>query len=307
METRDDDFVTKIFVASTHAHVLFFSDRGKAYCKKVYQVPLAGRTSKGRAIVNFVGMEPGEKVAAVLPIDKFTQNRYVLTATLDGYIKKTDLMAYSQIRATGIIGVVIDEGDELIGAENVGEEDHVILSTKSGMAIRFESTQARPMGRQSRGVRGIETRREDGIIDHVVSMAVVTPNSTELLLSVCEQGYGKRTSLGEYRTQRRGGRGLITIKTTDRNGQVVGVRTVAEEDHLMLITDRGKLIRIAVDTISTVGRNTMGVRLIRLAEGEKVVGVERLADKESAVVEIVEPPTPSIAPSWPPPEEDEGN
>ncbi|MDJ0761693.1 MAG: DNA gyrase subunit A [Myxococcota bacterium] len=296
MDTRDEDFVTKIFVASTHAHVLFFSDRGKAYLKKVYQVPLAGRTSKGRAIVNFVGMENGEKVAAVLPVTEFTQDRYVLTATRRGYVKKTDLMAYAQIRATGIIGVVIDEGDELIGAENVGEEDRILLSTKGGMAIHFESGQARAMGRQSRGVRGIETRRDEGENDNVVSMAVVPPNPNETLLTVCEYGYGKRTSLDEYRVQRRGGVGIITIKTTERNGRVVNVRPVAEEDHLMLITNRGKLIRISVGSISMLGRNTMGVRLIRLAEGEKVVGVERLADKESATAELEEPPKPSVPP-----------
>ncbi len=296
METREDDFVNKIFVASTHAHVLFFSDRGKAYLKKVYQVPLAGRTARGRAIVNFVGMEPGEKVAAVLPVSEFTEDRYVLTATRNGYIKKSDLMAYSQIRVTGIIGVVIDEGDELIGAENVGDNDHVILSTREGMAIRFESGQARAMGRQSRGVRGIETRRDDSEDDAVVSMAVVPSDSEVTLLSVCEYGYGKRTSLNEYRVQKRGGLGLISIKTTERNGKMINLQPVSDEEHLMLITDRGKIIRIAVSSISTLSRNTMGVRLIRLAEGETVVGVERLADQESATTEVAVLPEHSIPP-----------
>ncbi|MCP4606718.1 MAG: DNA gyrase subunit A [Proteobacteria bacterium] len=296
MNTREDDFVTKIFVASTHAHVLFFSDRGKAYRKKVYQVPLSGRTSRGRAIVNFVGMESGEKVAAVLPVTEFTEDRFVLTATRNGYVKKTDLMAYSQIRVTGIIGVVIDEGDELINAENVGDGDHVILSTKGGMAIRFESGQARAMGRQSRGVRGIETRRDNGEDNAVVSMAVVPPETDETLLTVCEYGFGKRSQLDDYRVQNRGGMGLITIKMSERNGEVVNLSPVADEDHLMIITDRGKIIRIAVNSISILGRNTMGVRLIRMADGEKVVGVERLADKESVSTELEEPPAQSIVP-----------
>ncbi|MDD5307257.1 MAG: DNA gyrase subunit A [Deltaproteobacteria bacterium] len=300
METREEDFVTKIFVASTHAHVLFFSDRGKTYRKKVYQVPLAGRAARGKAIVNFVGMEAGEKVAAVLPVAEFVGSRYVLTATRAGYVKKTDLMSYAQIRATGIIGVVIDDGDELIGAENIGDGDHVILGTRDGMAIRFESGQVRPMGRQSRGVRGIEVRHEEGGDDAVVSMAVVPAIAgTATLLTVCERGYGKRTALEEYRTQNRGGMGLITIKVSDRNGKVVDVRPVADDDHLMLITDGGKIIRIAVGSISTLGRNTMGVRLIRLAESERVVGVESLADKESATTEVAEPPGQSVLPPDP--------
>jgi DNA gyrase subunit A len=301
METREDDFVNKVFVASTHAHVLFFSDRGKAYLKKVYQVPAAGRTAKGKAIVNFVGMEAGEKVAAVLPVDEFTENSFVLTATRKGYVKKTDLMAYSQIRVNGIIGVVIDDGDELVGAETIGERDYVILGTREGQSIRFEGSQVRSMGRQSRGVRGIEVRRDDGD-DDVVSMAVVSPESDETLLTVCGLGYGKRTSLEEYRPQNRGGMGLITIKTGERNGEVVNLRPVAEDDHLMLITSGGKIIRMAVDSISIMGRNTMGVRLVRLGEDERVVAVERLAEKDTEA-ELSEPPPPTVTP---PPADEEG-
>jgi DNA gyrase subunit A len=300
METREDDFVNKVFVASTHAHVLFYSDRGKAYLKKVYQVPAAGRTAKGKAIVNFVGMEAGERVAAVLPVDEFTENRFVLTATEMGYVKKTDLMAYSQIRTTGIIGVVIDDGDGLVGAETIGEDDHVILGTRGGQSIRFEGSQARSMGRQSRGVRGIEVRRDEGPDDAVVSMAVVAPQTNETLLTVCEYGYGKRTELDEYRIQNRGGMGLITIKTSERNGEVVNLRPVAEDDHLMLITSGGKIIRIAVDSVSLLGRNTMGVRLVRLGDEERVVAVERLAEKDTPA-ELSEPPPPTLAP---PPEAD---
>jgi DNA gyrase subunit A len=303
METREDDFVNKVFVASTHAHVLFFSDRGKAYLKKVYQVPAAGRTAKGKAIVNFVGMEAGEKVAAVLPVTEFTENRFVLTATRRGYVKKTDLMAYSQIRVNGIIGVVIDDGDELVGAENIAERDHVILGTREGQSIRFEESQVRPMGRQSRGVRGIEVRHDDREDDDVVSMAVVSPESTETLLTVSEMGYGKRTPLDEYRPQNRGGLGLITIKTGDRNGEVVNLRPVADDDHLMLITSGGKIIRMAVDSISVMSRNTMGVRLVRLGDDERVVAVERLAEKDTEA-ELSEPPPPTVTP--PPPADGEG-
>ncbi len=298
MDTRDDDFVNEIFASSTHNHVLFFSDKGKAYLKKVYQIPEGSRSSRGRAIVNFVGMEPGEKVAAVLPVTEFREDRFVLTATRKGYVKKTDLMAYSQIRTTGIIGVVIDEEDELIGAETVGDTDNIILSTEGGMSIRFDSEQVRPTGRQSRGVRGIETRREGEPEDHVVSMAVVAADSAETLLTVCENGYGKRSSLEEYRIQKRGGMGLITIKSNERNGKVINLRPVAEDDHLMLITSGGTIIRMAVNSISVLGRNTMGVRLIRLIDGEKVVGVECLADRDSAtVVDLAEPLPPSIIPS----------
>ena len=308
METREDDFVTELFVASTHAPVLFFSDRGKVYLKKVYQVPQGSRTAKGKAIVNFVGMESGEKVAAVLPVSEFTEDSFVLTATRKGYVKKTDLMAYSQIRVTGIIGVVIDEGDELIGASILGENDHVLLGTREGQSIRFEGSQVRSMGRQSRGVRGIEVRRDEGEDDAVVSMAVIPDQTTDDLLTVSENGYGKRSSLDEYRVQNRGGLGLLTIKMSPRNGKVVNVRPVGDEDHLMLITDGGKIIRIAVGSISVLGRNTQGVRLIRLAEEEHVVGVERLADPETAPSEAEEPPATTIMPDEPsdePSDEDE--
>jgi DNA gyrase subunit A len=298
METRNDDFVTKVFVASTHAHVLFFSDRGKAYRKKVYQIPQAGRTARGKAIVNFVGMESGESVAAVLPVDEFTENSFVLTATKRGYVKKTDLMAYSQIRQTGIIGVVIDENDQLIGAEILKAGDTVVLGTRDGQTIRFEGdNQVRPMGRQSRGVRGIEIRKENGEDDAVVGMAILPEKSNLVLLTISENGYGKRTPLEEYRIQKRGGMGLITMKMSQRNGKVVAVKPVADDDHLMLITDGGKIIRIAVSGISVLGRNTQGVRLIRLNENEKVVGVERLAEQESATSEVAPIPEPSIVPA----------
>jgi DNA gyrase subunit A len=200
--------------------------------------------------------------------------------------------------------VVIDEGDALIGAEAVGDADHVILGTREGQSIRFDGAQVRPMGRQSRGVRGIEVRREEGGDDAVVSLAVAPAETEDTLLTVSERGFGKRTALAEYRPQNRGGRGLLTMKANERNGKVVDIRRVAAEDHLMLITDGGKLIRLAASTIPTVGRNTMGVRLIRLAENERVVAVERIADKESASGDLAEPPPATIIP---PTDEDDDN
>ncbi|NLN61553.1 MAG: DNA gyrase subunit A [Myxococcales bacterium] len=307
MDTREDDFVSEVFVASTHDNVLFFSDRGKVYCKKVYQVPLGSRASRGKAIVNFVGMEAGEKVAAVLPVSVFESDQHVITCTRNGYVKKTDLMAYAQIRQTGIIGVVIDEGDELISAGILRAGDHVILGTRNGQAIRFEhESDVRPMGRQSRGVRGIEIRKDGTPDDAVVDMAVISENTEETLLTISENGYGKRTALDEYRTQRRGGMGLLTIKVSERNGNVVAVKPVAEDDHLMLITNGGKIIRIAANSIPVLGRNTQGVRLIRLAEDEKVGDVERLADQDSATADVVEVAEPSIPPPPPEPEEENG-
>jgi len=280
MDTRDDDFVTRIFAASTHDHVLFFSDKGKAYCKKVYQIPLGSRTARGKAIVNFVGMETGEKVAAVLPISEFKEDSFVLTATRNGYVKKTDLMAYSQIRQTGIIGVIIDDGDALIGAALLNPGDHVILGTSSGQSIRFGDDQVRASGRQSRGVRGIEVRRDDGPDDRVVGMAVISPDTEETLLTITRNGYGKRTAFDEYRVQNRSGSGLLTVKRSEKTGEVVAVQPVRNDEHLMLITSAGKIIRIEACTVSLLGRNTQGVRLIRVNEGETVIGVERLAEGE---------------------------
>ncbi|MBN2674849.1 MAG: DNA gyrase subunit A, partial [Deltaproteobacteria bacterium] len=281
MDTRDDDFVGKLFIASTHDHVLFFSDKGKAYCKKVYQIPQGSRTARGKAIVNFVGMEPGEKVAAVLPVKEFTENSFVITATRRGYVKKTDLMAYSQIRQTGIIGVVIDEGDSLIDAAILNPGEHVMLGTSGGQSIRFEGdTQIRPMGRQSRGVRGIEVRKPDGDDDEVVGMAVIPADTQQTLLTITENGYGKKTKFDEYRLQNRGGSGLLTVKRSEKTGKVVAVLPVYEDEHLMLITNVGKIIRMEAASISTLGRNTQGVRLIRMNDGEFVICVETLAEDE---------------------------
>jgi len=291
MDTRDGDFVTQIFVASTHNHVLFFSDRGKVYLKKIYQIPQAARVARGRAIVNFVGTEPGEKIAAVLPVSEFKEGWYVLTASRMGYVKKTDLMAFSSVRQTGIRGVGIDEGDGLVGADIIKQGSTVILGTQDGYAIHFAEEQVRPMGRTARGVKGIDLREGD----RVVGMGVLTGNRGDIL-TVCEFGYGKRTRLEEYRVQKRGGMGIITIKTTERNGKVVSLSAVEEGQDLMMITDRGIIIRMNVSDISIVGRNTQGVRLIRLSEGESVVGVEPFIDEEAAGACPDEESVPNVEP-----------
>ena len=280
METREEDWVNQIFVASTHSYVLFFSDKGKAYLKKVFEIPAASRISRGRAIVNFVGTEPGEKVAAILPVREFSEGRYVMTATRRGSVKKTDLMAYSNIRQTGIIGVGIDEGDELIAALVTDGTRDVLIGTRKGMALRFSEEEVRAMGRGASGVRGIELREGD----EVVGMSVVEEGRTGVL-TVCQNGYGKRTDLEEYRVQHRGGIGLISIQASERNGDCVALRLVAATDDLLFVTDRGTLLRTKVAEISSIGRNTQGVRLVKTEETESVVGVE-------VVEETVEPEEP---------------
>jgi DNA gyrase subunit A len=300
MDTREDDFVHRIYVASTHSSLLFFSDRGKVYHKRVYEIPRASRTARGKAIVNFVGMEPGERVAAIVPVKDFEEGRFIVTATVSGYVKKSDLMLYSAIRQTGIIGVVLEEGDRLVGAEITDGSQDIFLSTKGGYCIRFSEEQVRSMGRAARGVTGINLREGD----EVVSMTTLngeTAGGEATLLTVCENGYGKRTDLGEYRGQNRGGKGIIAIKATERNGPVVGSFVVEEDDDVMVVTDGGTMIRFPADTVSLVGRNTMGVRLMKLREEQKVASIERLAVEEMEVPE----PEPEPEPRSPEPVEGE--
>ncbi len=272
--TKEEDFVEHLFVASTHSYILFFTTSGKAYWIKVHELPQAGRAARGKAIVNLLNIEKDEKISAFLPVREFQQGRYVIFATKNGTVKKTDLMAYSNPRKAGIIAISLDPGDEVIGVRLTDGQQEIILSTRDGQAIRFKEEDVRPMGRGAGGVRGITL--DEG--DSVVGLDVVSPGAT--LLAVAEKGYGKRTEMDEYRLTRRGGKGIITMKTTDKTGPVVGVRMVTDDDDIMLVTDGGKVIRTPVKGISIIGRNTQGVRLIELAEGEKVVGVARLAEKE---------------------------
>ena len=272
--TREQDFVEHLFVASTHSYMLFFTTIGKVYWLKVHELPQAGRAARGKAIVNLLNLGPDEKLSAFLPVREFQEGHYVLFATKTGTVKKTDLMAYANPRKAGIIAISLDDDDEVIGVRLTDGQQQVILSTRDGQAIRFSEDDVRPMGRGATGVRGIAL--EPG--DTVVGVDVVSPGAS--LLAVAERGYGKRTEMDEYRLQSRGGKGLITMRVTDRTGPVIAVRLVGADDDIMLVTDGGKVIRTPARGISVIGRNTQGVRLIDLAEGEKVVGVARLAEKE---------------------------
>jgi DNA gyrase subunit A len=278
--TKEEDFVEHLFIASTHAYILFFTTVGKVYWTKVHEIPQAGRAARGKAIVNLLHLGQDEKISAFLPVREFQEGRFVMFATKRGTVKKTALMDYSNPRRAGIIAISLDEGDEVIGVRQTDGNQEMILSTREGQAIRFPESHVRPMGRGTHGVRGITLEAND----EVVAMDVVQPGAT--LLAVAEKGYGKRTEMDEYRVQSRGGKGIITMKTTDKTGLVVGVRLVTDEDDIMLITDGGKVIRTPVKGISVIGRNTQGVRLIDLAEGEKVVGVARLAEKEEEEPEV---------------------
>jgi DNA gyrase subunit A len=286
MDTRDEDFVSYMFVANTHAHVLFLSDRGKAYLKKVYEIPQAGRAARGRAIVNFVGMDPGDRVAAIVPIREFHEDAYLLTCTYRGRVKRTKLSAYENIRQNGIIGVSIEEGDELLLARIVRDGQHVLIGTSHGMSIRFDVDDVRAMGRDSRGVKGIDLREND----FVIGMDVIESEEQQVL-TLSANGFGKRTPLSEWRQQNRGGLGLIGMDTSKRNGDLVKLRIVDQDDQVMVITDRGQVIRTRVNEIRECGRNTQGVRVIRMAEGERVVDVEPVAEHEESTGMTQPPPS----------------
>ena len=274
MRTRDEDFVNRLFIASTHDYILIFTDRGKVYWRKVHEIPEVGTAGKGKAIVNLVSMSSKEKLAAVCPVKEFPDDRHVLMATQSGRVKKTPLSAFSNPMSRGIIAIGIPEGDSLIAAAVTGSEDQAVLATRNGLAIRFAASDVRPMGRTAAGVKGIELRKAD----RVVGMSVVEKEGT--LLTVTDQGYGKRTALEQYRLQSRGGKGIINIKTTERNGPVVGVRFVRNEDEIMVVTGNGMILRLRVDGIGVLGRATQGVRLIQVDEGDHVVAIATLAEKQ---------------------------
>ncbi len=276
MRPKEEDFVENLFIASTHSYVLIFTNRGKVYWLKVHEIPQGGRAARGKAIVNLLNLAADEKVMTILPVKEFSEGRYIITATRKGTVKKTDLMAYSNPRQGGIIALTIDEGDSLIAARLTDGSMDILLASRNGKSIRFPETGARPMGRTARGVRGMMLEGKDVII----GMEVVSDATASTLVSVTETGYGKRTSLSEYRVQSRGGKGIITIKTGGRNGQVIDVKLVDNESDLMFITDRGKVLRTRVGALSIIGRNTMGVRLMVLETEERIVAVAKLAEKE---------------------------
>jgi DNA gyrase subunit A len=274
MKTRDEDFVSNLFIASTHSYILIFTDQGRIYWLKVHEIPDVGPQGKGKAVVNLVQIQPGEKIAAFCAVKEFAEGRHVLLATRNGIVKKTELTAFSNPRPSGIIALSVEEGDALIDGVLTSGQDEMLIGTRDGMAIHFSEEDVRPMGRSAYGVKGIEL--EEG--DQVVALEVVAEGGT--VLTVTEHGYGKRTPLDEYRRQSRGGKGLINIKTTGRNGRVVGVKFLRGDEGVMLITEKGMIIRLNTADISTIGRNTQGVRLIQLEEGDHLVSVARLAERE---------------------------
>ena len=272
MATREEDFVKQIFTASTHDVILFFTNKGKLYRLRGYELPEAGRTAKGTAIVNLLSLDAGEKISAVIPIPNFAEGKYLLMATKNGLIKKTALKEYDSSRKTGLQGITLKEDDELIGVRLTDGEDNVVLVTRSGMCITFDEKDVRPIGRVSQGVIGI--RLDDD--DEVIGMESVIAGGKATLLAITENGFGKRTELEEYRVQNRGGKGVITYKITPKTGKLVGIRIVSEEDEVMLVTNTGTIIRLKVNDISVLGRSTQGVTLMRTNDGGKVVSVETL-------------------------------
>ena len=274
INVKEEDFVEDLFIASTHDYILFFTDAGKIHWMKVHELPEAGRLTRGKAIVNLLNLSPQEQVTTILSLKDFAKGKFITFMTKKGVIKKTALEAYSNPRAGGIIAIHLDEGDELISTKLTNDQQHLFIGTKLGKAIHFPETQIREIGRTARGIKGIKISRGD----EVVGMEVVTPHTQ--ILTVTENGYGKRTQASDYRVQNKGGSGIFTVKRTPKTGDVVGIKTVADEDELMLISDKGKIIRLRAGDIPIQGRSTQGVRLITLEEGERVVAVARLAEKE---------------------------
>ncbi|MBM4361112.1 MAG: DNA gyrase subunit A [Deltaproteobacteria bacterium] len=280
MDAREDDFVRQLFVCSTHSFVFFFDGSGKVFVKKVYEIPQAARGAKGRAIVNFIGLGEGERVAAITPVTEFREGLYIVTLTRGGVIKKTPVNDYENYRDKGIIGVLLREDDSLLGAAVTDGSREVLVATRNGMCIRFEESDVRPMGRSAAGVKAIEI--EEG--DSLVGMAVTDPERP-FVLAVCERGYGKRTALEEFRLQNRGGKGVILIDASERNGPVVGVTLVGERDEVMLVTDRGQTIRTRVGEIRETGRNAQGVKLMTVEGAERVTAVEPVGESDAALEE----------------------
>ncbi len=275
MGIKEEDFVENLFTASTHDSLLFFTDAGKVYWLKVHEIPEASRAAKGKALVNLLSLSGNEKVTATLPVKEFRDDRYIVMSTKKGLIKKTELSAFSNPRQGGIIALGLEGGDRLIGVQLTDGQREILLGTRQGITIRFKEDEVRSMGRTAHGVKGITL--EEG--NEVIGMETITPDSTTSILTVTEGGYGKRTPVGEYRVQGRGGKGIISVKTTERNGLAIGFLQVRDGDEIMLIAAQGKVLRCKVDDIREIGRNTQGVRILDLdGEGDRVVGVARLAE-----------------------------
>ena len=279
--TREEDFVKQIFTASTHDTILFFTNKGKLYKLRGYEVPEAGRTARGTAIVNLLSLDAGEKVSAVIPIQNFAEGKYLLMATKNGLIKKTALAEYNSARKTGLQGITLKEDDELIAVRLTDGEDNVVLVTRNGMCITFDEKDVRPIGRVSQGVIGIRIDEDD----EVIGMESIIAGGKATLLAITENGFGKRTELDEYRVQIRGGKGVITYKVTQKTGKLVGARIATDDEDVMLITDKGTIIRLKVKDISVLGRSTQGVTLMRTTDGGKVVSMETLTPEIAEVEE----------------------
>lgn len=280
--TRAEDFVKQIFTASTHDTILFFSNKGKVYKLRGYEVPEAGRTAKGTAIVNLLSLDNGEKISAVIPIQNFAEGKYLLMATKNGIIKKTALSEYNTTRKNGLQGITLKEEDELIAVKLTDGEDNVVLVTNEGMCITFDEKDVRPVGRTSQGVIGIRLDKED----NVIGMESIIQGSKATLLAITENGFGKRTELDEYRVQTRGGKGVITYKITPKTGKIVGIKITTEDEDVMLITDTGTVIRLSVKEVSVLGRSTQGVTLMRTNDGGKVVSIETISPEEVETEEV---------------------
>ena len=271
---KDEDFVEHLLVASTHTTILCFTNLGKVYWLKVYQIPVAGRNSRGRPVVNLLPLGEGERISSILPVDEYSEDKFVIMATANGTVKKTSLDQYSRPRSVGLRAVDLVEGDHLVGTAIIDGSQNIMLFSSEGKAVRFAETDVRAMGRVSKGVRGMRLPEDHSVISMVI------PESDGFLLIVCENGYGKRTKVDEFPTKGRGGKGMIAIQASERNGPLVGATQLFTGDEIMLISDQGTMVRTRGDEVSVVGRNTQGVRIIRLKENENLVSLARVAEPE---------------------------
>jgi DNA gyrase subunit A len=278
-EIMEEDFIEHLFIASTHDYILFFTDKGIVHWLKVHEIPEAARTSKGRPIINLLTLGTGEKISAFVPVRQFKEGEYLVMATKNGLIKKTDLAAYSHPRKGGIIGITLEKDDGLIEVQRTGGDTELFLATREGKAIRFKESQVRDMGRGAKGVRGIRLGKKDALI------AMEIARQDQAILTVTQEGFGKRTEFKEYRLQSRGGKGIINIKVTDKNGEAVGMKTVSDKDELMLITEKGMIVRSSVKDVRTTGRSTQGVRLMRLDKGDKISSIAKIVPEDEEVEE----------------------
>jgi DNA gyrase subunit A len=275
--TREEDFIEHMFVASTHHYIMFFTDSGKCYWLKVHEIPEGGRATKGRSILNLIEKEKDEKITAFVSVKEFTDDKYIVMATEQGTVKKTVLSAYSNIRKGGIIAINLSGNDRLIEAKLSEGKNDIVIGTRDGMAIRFNEKDVRDMGRTATGVRGIRLGKKDVVIG-----MLVIRNATTLMV-VTEKGFGKRSEIDDYRITKRGGKGVITVKTSDRNGKLIAMKEVNDADELVIITTGGMVIRQAVHELRVMGRNTQGVRLIRLNEGDDIADIARVIPEEEGV------------------------